>query len=98
MLATAINPLLPAAYDIAWSAAVFVVLLLMVIALISIARTAKRITSSQALVWTLVVIFIPLVGALSWLFIGCRSANRSFDTVQPTPWTSLSRFDRPMRF
>lgn len=69
------NPLLPAAYDITWSVTVVAVLLLMVIALISIARTVKRITSSQALIWTLVAIFVPLVGPLSWLFIGRRAAN-----------------------
>jgi len=74
MLTTAINPLLPAVYDITWSAIVIIVLSLMVIALISIARAAKQITSSQALVWTLVAIFIPLVGSLSWLFIGRRAA------------------------
>jgi hypothetical protein len=79
------NPLLPAAYDIAWSAAVVIVLLLMVGALISITRTTKRITSPQALIWTLVVIFVPLIGPLSWLFIGRRSANHELDTVQPTP-------------
>lgn len=70
------NPLLPAAYDITWSVTVVVVLALMIIALISIARTANRITSSQALIWTLATIFLPLVGPLSWLFIGRRSANR----------------------
>ncbi|MGP6172467.1 PLD nuclease N-terminal domain-containing protein [Microbacterium sp. A196] len=85
MPATVNNPLLPAAYDITWSVAVVAVLLLMVIALISIARTAKRITSPQALIWTLVAIFVPLVGPLSWLFIGRRSANQALDTVQPTP-------------
>lgn len=85
MSATENNPLLPAAYDITWSTAAAVVLLLMVIALISIARAAKRITSPQALIWTIVVIFVPLVGSLSWFFIGRRSANHATDTVQPTP-------------
>jgi hypothetical protein len=75
------NPLLPAAYDITWSVAVVAVLLLMVIALISIARTAKRVTSWQSLIWTLVAIFVPIVGPLSWLFIGRFSANRTCDTL-----------------
>lgn len=70
------NPLLPAAQDITWFVTVVVVLALMVIALISIARTANRVTSAQALVWTLVAIFVPLVGPLSWLFIGRRSGIR----------------------
>lgn len=79
------NPLLPAAYDVAWSVTVVGVILLMVIALISIARTTKRITSWQALIWTLVAIFIPFVGPLSWLFIGRRSAHRARETVDLTP-------------
>lgn len=70
------NPLLPATYDITWSVTVVVVLALMVVALISIARTANRVTSAHALIWTIVAIFVPLVGPLSWLFIGRRSANR----------------------
>ena len=70
------NPLLPAAYDIAWSVTAVAMLLLVVVVLFSIARTAELITSSQALIWTLVVIFVPIVGPLSWLFIGRRSANQ----------------------
>ena len=85
MPTTVNNPLLPAAYDLTWSVMVVAVLIFMVIALISIARVAKRITSWQSLIWTLVVVFVPLVGPLAWLFIGRRSANQAPDTVQPTP-------------
>lgn len=76
MSETVANPLLPAAYDVTWSVAVVTALALMIIALISIARTTQRITSSQSLMWTLVAIFVPLVGPLSWLFIGRRTARR----------------------
>jgi uncharacterized membrane protein YhaH (DUF805 family) len=78
------NPLLPAAYDVTWSVVVIAVLLLMVVALISLSRTAKRITQAQALVWTLVAIFVPVVGPLSWLFIGRRAANRTLDAAAST--------------
>lgn len=71
------NPLLPSVYDITWSAIALAVLVLMIVALVSVARTAKRLTSWQALVWTLVVLFVPLAGALSWLFIGRRAASRA---------------------
>ncbi|MGO2745972.1 PLD nuclease N-terminal domain-containing protein [Microbacterium sp.] len=74
------NPLLPAAYDVVWSVAVLGALLLLVIALVSLSRTAKRITSFHALIWTLAAIFIPYVGPLSWLFIGRRAANAPRET------------------
>jgi hypothetical protein len=67
------NPLLPAAYDIAWSAASVVVLVLLIAALVSIARVAKRLTSGQALGWTLVVLLLPVVGAAAWFAIGRRA-------------------------
>ncbi|WP_188438108.1 PLD nuclease N-terminal domain-containing protein [Microbacterium murale] len=68
-----VNPLLPAWYDVAWSAMVVVILVLLVVCLISIARTAKSLSSFQSLAWTLVAIFVPIVGPLAWLFIGRRS-------------------------
>lgn len=69
------NPLVPAAYDVAWSAVAFVVLALLVWALVSLARSAKLLTSGQALVWTLVAIFVPVLGPLAWLLIGRPAAR-----------------------
>lgn len=57
------NPLLPVTYDIVWSVVTVLVIVLFVISLTSIALTAKRLTVSQALVWSLVVIFVPIIGA-----------------------------------
>ena len=68
-----INPLLPAGYDIAWAAIVMLLVALVVVALVSIAQTAKRLTSTQALVWTLLAMFVPVVGPIAWLSIGRRS-------------------------
>jgi hypothetical protein len=73
MLASA-NPLIPAAYDIVWSGLALVLLALLVVALVSLGRSAKALTSTQTLVWTLVAIFIPVLGPLAWLFIGRPSA------------------------
>lgn len=72
-----VNPLLPAWYDVAWSASVAVALILLVVALISLARTARLLSSRQALVWTLIIIFAPIAGPLAWLSIGKRSAKAS---------------------
>ncbi|MFG6403719.1 PLDc N-terminal domain-containing protein [Microbacterium sp. P04] len=67
------NPLLPAAYDIWWSAATVVLFALLLIALISIARHAKRLPSGQALMWTVVAILIPVLGPTAWFAIGRRA-------------------------
>jgi Phospholipase_D-nuclease N-terminal len=69
-----VNPLFPVGFDIAWSTMVVVVIALVVVALVSLARTASRLTSMEALIWTLVTIFVPVVGAVAWLSIGRRSA------------------------
>lgn len=67
------NPLLPAGYDIAWSIVVVLVFALAIVALISLARSAKRLTGAQALLWTLIVLLIPVLGPLAWLVIGRRA-------------------------
>jgi multisubunit Na+/H+ antiporter MnhG subunit len=67
------NPLVPSVYDIWWFAALLLALVLLVIALVSIARSSKSLTATRALIWTLVTIFIPVVGPVSWLAIGRNS-------------------------
>jgi Phospholipase_D-nuclease N-terminal len=69
-----VNPMLPVGFDIAWSTIVVLVIVLAVVALISLARTANRLTPTEALIWTLVTIFVPVVGPVAWLSIGRRSA------------------------
>lgn len=68
------NPLIPAAYDIVWSVVTAAVIALAIIALVSLARSARRLTTMQALIWTLLVLFVPVLGAVAWLTIGRRSA------------------------
>ena len=43
-------------------------------ALISIARTRHHSTGSQV-VWALIVLAVPLVGALSWFLLGRRTKS-----------------------
>jgi hypothetical protein len=71
------NPLIPAGYDIVWSVVVVALFALVVTALISLARNARSLTTAQALVWTLLVLFVPLFGALAWLFAGRPAATQS---------------------
>ncbi|NHI15975.1 PLDc N-terminal domain-containing protein [Microbacterium excoecariae] len=67
------NPLVPAGYDIAWSVIVAAVIALTVIALIGLARSAKHLTALQAWIWTLLVLLVPVLGAVAWLAVGRRS-------------------------
>lgn len=67
------NPLVPAAYDLWWSIALVVIVILLVASLVSLARASKSLTPNQALVWTLVAIFVPVAGPASWFAIGRRA-------------------------
>lgn len=70
-----ISPLLPTYYDIMWSVGTVAILIMLVVALISIGRRSKLLSATQALIWTLLVIFLPLVGPLAWLAVGRRTAS-----------------------
>ncbi len=78
----AVNPLLPAGYDIAWSAVALVAFALLVVALVSVGR-AKSLTPGQGLVWVLVSIFVPIVGPGSWLLVGRRLAKTASQPSRP---------------
>ena len=69
------NPLIPAGYDIAWSIVAVAAIVLIVVALISLARSAQRLTSLQALIWVLVVLFVPVLGSIAWMAVGRRTAS-----------------------
>lgn len=66
------NPLLPAGYDIVWSVVTVIVIALTIVALVMLARSAKHLTGAQALGWTAVVLFVPVLGPVAWLAIGRR--------------------------
>lgn len=65
-----VNPLVPTAYDLVWSAIAIAALILLVIALVSIGRNRRALTSMQALVWTLLAVFVPVIGPVAWLLAG----------------------------
>lgn len=70
------NPLIPAGTDIAWAVVCILAIALAVVALVSLARAAKNLTALQRLVWTIIVLFVPILGASVWLGIG-RQARKS---------------------
>jgi Phospholipase_D-nuclease N-terminal len=64
------NPLVPSAYDVVWGAVMFAQLVLVVAALVSVARSRASLTATQTLVWVLLILLIPLLGAIAWLVAG----------------------------
>ena len=66
------NPLLPVGYDIFWAVVVAVQLVVLVLALVSIARTRRLGATAQA-VWVLIVLLIPILGSLTWFILGRRT-------------------------
>ena len=69
------NPLIPAGYDLAWSVVAAAVIALTIVALISLARSARRLTTLQALIWVLVVLVVPVLGSIAWMAVGRRTAS-----------------------
>lgn len=70
---SALNPLVPSGYDIVWSVIALIAAVLMVVALVSLARSTRRLTSRQGLAWVLVVLLVPVAGPAAWLAIGRRA-------------------------
>ncbi|MFZ4843407.1 MULTISPECIES: PLD nuclease N-terminal domain-containing protein [Mycetocola] len=76
------NPLLPAGYDIVWSLVLLAIIGLAVAALISLARSPRTGTPADSFraLWALAIIFLPLIGSLTWFFFGrqpTRAHSRS---------------------
>ncbi|HLV57075.1 MAG TPA: PLDc N-terminal domain-containing protein [Actinotalea caeni] len=62
----------PPVYDWVWSAAVLGVLVAAVVAVVQINRTPRLSTLAQ-LAWTLVVLALPVLGALTWFAVRPRA-------------------------
>ena len=61
------NSLLPAGYDWAWSALLFLVSGLMFAALIDVMRTA---TFLRAIEWVVLIVLVPVAGPAIWFIYG----------------------------
>ena len=68
------NPVIPAAYDVVWTAVLVAYLALIIVALVSLSRTAPRLSSWLAFAWAALIIAVPVLGALAWLAVGRRAA------------------------
>jgi hypothetical protein len=68
------NPLIPAAYDLAWSGVLVIWLALLIVALLQI-RRAPALTPTTRAIWVLVVLVGPVIGPLAWFVVGRKSAT-----------------------
>ena len=68
-----VNPLFPAGYDVVWSVVAVVIIGLAIVAIVSLSRGARRLTAVQALIWVLVVLFVPVLGPVALLAVGRRA-------------------------
>ena len=62
------NPLIPPVYELIWVVVPVVAVALLVIALVSISRTAHR-SLTELFVWLAIVLFIPVIGPIAWLLV-----------------------------
>lgn len=72
-----INPLIPAGYDYAWGAIILAVAILTVAGIVSILRSPRLATAGR-LLWLVLVLVVPILGALAW-FVGGRTARLQRD-------------------
>jgi hypothetical protein len=73
------SPLIPTGYDVAWSLSLLLLIALTVAALVSLTRSANRLTVSQGLLWAALVVLLPVIGPVAWLSAGRRTAARQGD-------------------
>lgn len=96
MRLAAVNPLLPSWYDMVWSGIALAALAVSIIALVSIVR-AKDVTGLRALLWIVVVLALPVIGAARWFAIGRADAVANTGTRTASMGTSAVDLDRALQ-
>ncbi|MGB7234854.1 MAG: PLD nuclease N-terminal domain-containing protein [Rhodococcus sp. (in: high G+C Gram-positive bacteria)] len=69
------NPTLPLAFDVAWTALVVIWIVLSAVAVVSIVRT-RHDRSGAKLWWCLFVLAVPVIGSLVWFWPGRARTER----------------------
>lgn len=67
---SAVNPLVPAFYDVAFSVVPLILVAVMVVSLVSIIRRYRAMSVFESFGWTALVVFAPIIGAIVWFAIG----------------------------
>lgn len=70
------NPLIPAAYDLAWSGVVVLALALAITALVSIVRASGG-GRDLRMLWGIAVVLLPILGSICWFLSDTRRASRA---------------------
>lgn len=79
------NPVLPAAYDIVWSAVVVIYFIAILALCLHVARTTS-LSSSNRVLWILVIVAAPVVGAIAWYASAeWRRQNQGRDVGSQSP-------------
>ncbi|WP_228278190.1 PLD nuclease N-terminal domain-containing protein [Brevibacterium limosum] len=67
------NPLLPASYDVMWSGIVLLLVVLLIWAMVSIARSG--LDPRVRLVWAIIVLLLPVVGPICWFIARSQKSD-----------------------
>ena len=81
-LLAAHNPLIPAGYDILWSAVALALLAFVVTAFVSVVRHQADLTGIQVTIWLVLIVAAPVLGAIVWFVAGHPDRRRP--SVAPT--------------
>lgn len=73
MLLEVVNPLLPTGYDVIWTVVVLALLALAAIAIVQVLRE-PTLSGLGAALWLLVILALPVLGAVAWFVLRPRSA------------------------
>lgn len=71
-----VNPIVPAGYYAAWALVAAVVITFMILAVVSVIRRRADLSGTTFIVWLLVILALPGVGAAAWFLLG-RSQVRT---------------------
>lgn len=72
--ASTVEPLMPSPLFGLWGVAMSAGVVLLVAALISVARN-KKYTSGGTVIWTLTILALPVLGPILWFLIGRKSLD-----------------------
>lgn len=60
------------AYDVMWGVIAFAPMVLAIVALVSLSRSRAVNDTLEMLVWALLIVLVPFLGAVAWLLVGRR--------------------------
>jgi drug/metabolite transporter (DMT)-like permease len=74
--ATTVNPLMPSPFFGIWGIVMIAGVALFIAALISVARN-KTYTSAGTVIWTLIILALPVAGPVLWFLMGRKPSRES---------------------